>query len=52
MLGIDVGREKERDGCGSNEGIFRNKYTVGGGTKPSYGSDRYENQNNVKQKTA
>ncbi len=35
LLGIDVGREKERDGCGSNEGIFRYKYAVGGGTKSS-----------------
>ncbi len=48
MLGIDVGRGSERGGCGLNEGIFRYKYAVGGGTKPSYGSDRYENQNNIK----
>ncbi len=43
VLGIDVGREKERDGCGSNEGIFRYKYAVGGGTKLIYGNYRYEN---------
>ncbi len=52
MLGIDVGRGNERDGCGLNEGIFRHKYAVGGGTKPSYGNDRYGNQNKVKQKMA
>ncbi len=26
LLGIDVGRGKERGGCGLNEGIFRYKY--------------------------
>ncbi len=39
LLGIDIGRGNERDGCGLNEGIFRYKYAVGGGTKPSYGND-------------
>ncbi len=50
LLGIDIGRGNECDGCGLNEGIFRYKYAVGDGTKPSYGNDRYGNQNKVKQK--
>ncbi len=52
LLGIDVGRHKGRDGDGSNERILVDRYVGGGGTKPENGSDRYENQNNVKQKTA
>ncbi len=52
MLGIDVGKGNERDGYGSNERIFVDRYVCGGGTKPRSGSDRYENQNKVKQKTA
>ncbi|KAK0441784.1 uncharacterized protein EV420DRAFT_1085165 [Desarmillaria tabescens] len=52
MLGIDVGRHKERGGYGSNERIFVDRYVGGGGTKPRSGNDRYENQNKVKQKAA
>ncbi len=43
MLGIDIGRHKERDGYGSNEHIFVVRYVGGGGTKPRSGSDRYKN---------
>ncbi len=32
MLGIDIGRHKERDGYGSNEHIFVVRYVGGGGT--------------------
>ncbi len=52
MLGIDVGRHKGCDGYGSNERIFVDRYVGDGGTKPRNGSDRYENQNKVKQKAA
>ncbi len=52
MLGIDVGRHKGRDGYGSNERIFVDRYVGGGGTKPRNGNHRYENQNKVKQKNS
>ncbi len=48
LLGIDVGRHKGRGGYGSNKRIFVDRYVGDGGTKPRNGSDRYENQNNVK----
>ncbi len=47
LLGIDVGRQKERDRDGSKERIFVDKYVGGGGTKPRSGRDRYEIQNMV-----
>ncbi|KAK0470916.1 hypothetical protein IW261DRAFT_1425598 [Armillaria novae-zelandiae] len=52
LLGIDIGRHDEREGYGSNKRILTDEYVGGGGTKPRSGSDRYENQNRVKQKTA
>ena len=52
LLGIDVVRHKGRDGDGSNERILVDRNVGGGVTKPRNGSDRYENQNNVKQKKA
>ncbi len=48
VLGIDVGRHQGRDGYGSNERIFVDRYVGDGGKKPRSGSDRHENQNNVK----
>ncbi len=52
VLGIDVGRHKGRDGVWLERTYIRDRYVGGGGTKPRNGSDQYENQNNVKEKTA
>lgn len=47
---IDVSRGNENSGCGLNKEIVRCIYAGGGGAKPSYGNDWYDNQNKVKTK--